>query len=293
MRSVIYIVFFFIVCALASCGNTGKAKTDETLDSLETRNKAQRIGYIILSKPEVDLSDFEKDKEGFIHIFNGENFLGWRGYGKDIVPDNWSVEDGAIKINGTGRGMAHDENGGDIIFQYQFKNFELKFDYKVAKGGDSGVFYLAQEVQTFDPASGRLKMEPIYISAPEAQILDNENHVNGRTGKDGNRQSMSLVDMLPAKPQNSKPYGEWNEAGIIVYKGLAIHRQNGVDVLEYNLWTPQWIELLQSGKFSKENWPLAFELLKDAGGSNQKGYIGLQDCGDDVWFRNIRIKILD
>ena len=293
MKFVIYIILISITCGFTSCKHSGKTKTDQTLDSLEARNKAQRIGYIILSKPEIDLSEFKKDKDGFIHIFNGENFQGWRGYGKDIVPENWTIDDGAIKINGTGRGIAHDVDGGDIIFQYQFKNFELKFDYKVAKGSDSGVFYLAQEVQTYDPNSGKLKMEPIYISAPEAQILDNENHVNGRTGKDGNRQSMSLVDMLPAKPQNAKPYGEWNEAGIIVYKGLAIHRQNGVDVLEYNLWTPQWIELLQSGKFGKEAWPLAFELLKDAGGSNRKGYIGLQDCGDDVWFRNIRIKVLD
>jgi Domain of Unknown Function (DUF1080). len=284
-----HIVLLFMVAVLTACGNKQKTKTEQPLDSIEARNKAQRIGYVILNKPEIDLSSFKKDRNGFIHIFNGENFDGWRGYGKDVMPDAWTIEDGAIKINGTGRGMAHDENGGDIVLAYQFQNFELRFDYKVAKGGDSGVFYLAQEVQTFDPNTKKLKMEPIYISAPEAQILDNENHINGRSG---NKQSMSLVDMLEAKPQNAKPYGEWNEAGIIVYKGVVIHRQNGKDVLEYNLWTPQWIELLQSGKFSKEKWPLAFELLKDAGGSNRKGYIGLQDCGDDVWFRNIRIKIL-
>ena len=136
-------------------------------------------------------------------------------------------------------------------------------------------------------------MEPIYISSPEYQVLDNANHPDAKLGKDNNRQSASLYDMIPAVPQNQKPFGEWNKAKIMVYKGTVVHGQNDENVVEYHLWTPQWTEMLQASKFSQEKWPLAYELLNNCGGANREGYIGLQDHGDDVWFRNIKVKILD
>ena len=132
-----------------------------------------------------------------------------------------------------------------------------------------------------------------YISSPEYQVLDNENHPDAKLGVDGNRKSASLYDMIPAVPQNAKPFGEWNKAKIMVYKGTVVHGQNGQNVVEYHLWTPQWTEMLENSKFSSQKWPLAFELLNNCGGENHEGYIGLQDHGDDVWFRNIRVKVLD
>ena len=140
---------------------------------------------------------------------------------------------------------------------------------------------------------GKEIVEPIYISAPEYQVLDNANHPDAKLGKDNNRQSASLYDMIPAVPQNAKPFGEWNKAKIMVYKGTVVHGQNGENVLEYHLWTPQWTEMLQKSKFSEEKWPLAFSLLNNCGGDNHEGFIGLQDHGDDVWYRNIRVKVLD
>lgn len=225
----------------------------------------------------------EQDDKDVITLFNGKDFTGWRGYNKDTVPGRWTVEDGCIKFNGSGGGEAQNADGGDLIFDQKFKNFELELEWKVAKGSNSGIFYLAQEVPD----------QPIYISAPEYQILDNENHPDAKLGKDGNRMSSSLYDMIPAKPQNSKPFGEWNKAKIMVYKGTVVHYQNDENVLEYHLWTPQWTELLQNSKFSQEKWPQAFELLNNCGGENHEGYIGLQDHGDDVWYRNIKVKILD
>ncbi len=127
-------------------------------------------------------------------------------------------------------GEAGAKDGGDIIFaNKKFKNFELAFDWKVDKGANSGVFYLAQEIPN----------QPIYISAPEYQVLDNENHPDAKLGVDGNRQSASLYDMIPAKPQNSKPFGEWNTAKILVYDGTVAHFQNGTQVVEYHLWDPE------------------------------------------------------
>lgn len=223
-------------------------------------------------------------------IFNGENFEGWRGYGREDMPSKWTIEDGCIKINGGGTGEGQSAGGGDIIYATPFTNFELTFEWKVSKGGNSGVFFYAREIAG----------EPIYISAPEYQILDNANHPDARLGKDGNRASASLYDMLPAKPQNAKPFGEWNTGGIMVYKGTVVHYQNGEPVVEYHLWTPEWTALIEASKFSSTNpyWPTAFELLttrlgKDDQGNLVGGYIGLQDHGDDVWFRNLKVKILD
>lgn len=281
-----------VLSLLVACGSGAQKSSGATNDEVDATESAVPA-YEVLDNPQVDLSQFETDADGYIAIFNGKDFTGWRGYGKENVPGKWTIEDGAIKFNGSGGGEAQDGDGGDIIFAHKFQNFELTFEWKVDKGSNSGVFYLAQEVQAKDPNTGEMRLEPIYISAPEAQILDNENHPDAKLGKDNNRQSMSLYDMIPANPQNSKPFGEWNTGKIMVYKGTVVHGQNGENVLEYHLWTQQWTDMLQASKFSQESWPLAFELLNNAGGPDRKGYIGLQDHGDDVWFRNIKVKILD
>lgn len=249
--------------------------------------------YVVVNNPEVDLSAFPVDAEGFHVIFNGnEKMQGWRGYGKDVIPSRWIVEDGAIKFCGTGLGEGQLAEGGDLIFAHQFQNFILELEWKVSKGGNSGIFYLAKEIAT-KAEDGTLRYEPIYLSSPEYQVLDNANHPDAMLGVDGNRQSASLYDMISAKPQNQKPFGEWNKARIMVYKGTVVHAQNDVNVLEYHLWTPKWTEMLQNSKFSAEAWPIGFELLNNCGGTEHKGYIGIQDHGDDVWYRNIRIKVME
>ena len=278
-----------VATAFVACtGGAKKTAEPEGVDSMKTETPQ----YSVVDKPQVDLSKFETDKDGYIVLFNGKDFTGWRGYGKDAVPGKWTIEDGAIKFNGSGGGEAQDGDGGDIIFDHKCKNFELVLEWKVSKGGNSGIFYLAQEVTTTDK-DGNVKTEPIYISSPEYQVLDNANHPDAKLGKDNNRQSASLYDMIPAVPQNQKPFGEWNAAKIMVYKGTVVHGQNNENVVEYHLWTPQWTEMLQASKFSQEKWPLAFELLNNCGGPNREGFIGFQDHGDDVWFRNIKVKILD
>ena len=288
-------VFYTLTClaitgALTACGGGNKKAAETTAEEAPT---TQMLSYSKSMKAaEKDSLSLPVDKDGYITIFDGKTFNGWRGYGKDNVPSRWVIEDGCIKFNGSGGGEAQTAEGGDLIFAHKFKNFELELEWKISKGGNSGILYLAQEVTSTDK-DGKEVLEPIYISAPEFQVLDNANHPDAKLGKDNNRQAASLYDMIPAVPQNAKPFGEWNTAKIMVYKGTVVHGQNGENVLEYHLWTPQWTEMLENSKFSKEKWPLAFELLNNCGGENHEGFIGLQDHGDDVWYRNIRVKILD
>ena len=280
----------FTACAamlfsLSSCKNGSKKAAEGTAE-------ANAPEYTVVEKEQVDLAQFPQDADGYYVIFDGTSTNGWRGYGKDALPSRWSIEDGCLKFSGTGTGEGQTGEGGDVIFAHKFRNFELELEWKVSKGGNSGIFYLAQEVTTKNE-DGTERYEPIYISAPEYQVLDNANHPDAKLGVDGNRQSASLYDMLPAKPQNQNPFGEWNKARIMVYKGTVVHGQNDANVVEYHLWTQQWTDMLQASKFSQEKWPLAFELLNNCGGENHEGYIGFQDHGDDVWFRNVRVKVLD
>lgn len=243
--------------------------------------KGQRVASSEYSLQAVKIEGFKKNSEGAYVLFDGTSLHGWRGYGRADLPNKWSIEDGNLKFSRNPAGLA-DPQGGDIIFDHRFKNFELSFEWKISKGGNSGVFFLAQEIIG----------KPIYISAPEYQILDNENHPDAKLGKDGNRKSASLYDMLPANPQNGKPFGEWNNSKIVVKDGKIEHYQNGVKVVEYTVWDDSWTKLLEKSKFSSSKWPEAFELLNNLGGSNKSGFIGLQDHNDDVWYRNIIVKVL-
>ncbi|UOY08385.1 DUF1080 domain-containing protein [Muricauda sp. SCSIO 64092] len=221
------------------------------------------------------LTDEEK-AEGWKLLFDGEGPSGWRSYGKETFPDGWVIADGMIHCPGSGRGEAGGKDRGDIIYGgSMFSNFHLKLEWKISEGGNSGIFYLGQESDDLDY---------IWKTAPEMQVLDNDKHPDAKMGADGNRQAGSLYDLIPAKPQNAKPVGEWNQVEIMVYKGSVWHKMNGEKVVEYHLWTPEWNEMVAGSKFPglNENWAdVATE-----------GYIGLQDHGDDVWFRNIKIKEL-
>ena len=300
------ILFLSAICLVAftSCGGGKKAEKPEEDKTVKVETKAevdpnlvaenqyetlipatdQSPAYVLVNKPQVNLDDIQKDKDGYYIIFDGKTFNGWRGYNKDAIPGRWTVEDGALRFKGSGIGEAQEADGGDIIFTRKFKNFELTFEWKVAKGSNSGVFFYAQEV----------KGAPIWYSSPEYQILDNENHADALAGENGNRKSASLYDMIPAKPQNAKPFDEWNTGSIIVSKGSVFHKQNGKTVLEYHLWTPKWNEMIKNSKFAPDGeFPLAFTLLTNLGGENKEGYIGFQDHSDDVWYKNIKVKVLD
>jgi len=250
-----------------SCGQQSSEGTEEGEGEEET--VAEEV--VEVADPNT-LTEAEKT-DGWVLLFDGETSDGWRGYGKDYFPSAWEVVDGTLHMIGSGRGEAGASEGGDIIFDKEYENFTVKLEWKVSEGGNSGIFYLGQESDELDY---------IWKTAPEMQILDNERHPDAQLGKDGNRQAGSLYDLIPAKPQNARTVGEWNKVEIIVYKGTVVHKQNGEAVVEYHLWTPEWEELVAGSKFPGLN--------PDWANVASKGYFGLQDHGDDVWFRNIKIK---
>ncbi|HMT68138.1 MAG TPA: DUF1080 domain-containing protein, partial [Bacteroidales bacterium] len=168
-------------------------------------------------KGKKDAEKKSTEAEVWTFLFDGSGTHGWRNYNKTTFPEQgWEVVDGTLHCIGSGRGEAGG-GGGDIIYDKKFSNFHLKLEWKISEGGNSGIFYLAQEGPEWDY---------IYKTAREMQVLDNERHPDAEAGKDGNRQAGSLYDLIPANPQNAKPAGEWNTAEIKVYKGSVWHIQN-------------------------------------------------------------------
>ena len=261
--------FLFAIGLVFGISCTGGQKKSEQESEVEEKNAAVEE----IAGPN-ELTQAEKE-EGWMLLFNGETSDGWRGVNQETFPAGWEVVDGTLHCKESGQGEAGAEDGGDILYEEQkFSNFHMKIDYKISEGGNSGIFYLGQEVEG----------DPIWKTAPEFQVLDNERHPDAMLGENGNRKSASLYDLIPADPQNAKPAGEWNSAEILVYDGTVVHKQNGETVLEYHLWTDDWKEMVVDSKFP--------ELNPDWADVAKSGYIALQDHGDDVWYRNIKIREL-
>lgn len=217
------------------------------------------------------LSKKEK-KAGWVLLFNGTNFDGWRQCNGTAMPANWQIEENAMKVLiGEGKQPGQGANGDIVFADKKFKNFELSIDWKASKSANSGIFYNVREVPG----------KPIYYAAPEVQVLDN---VDASDNKIDSHLAGSLYDMLPADPKTVKPAGSWNTIVIRVENGQVTHTQNGVKVVSYSLWTPEWDKLVNNSKF--KSFPGFTE------GIAKEGFIGLQDHGYPVWFRNIKVREL-
>ncbi len=216
------------------------------------------------------ISDYEK-KNGWKLLFDGNSTKGWRGAYKEIFPEKgWEVKDGELVVL-TSAG-AESANGGDIVSFEEFSDFELVADFKITEGANSGIkYYVTEKENNQGSAIG-----------PEYQILDDKNHPDAKLGRDGNRTMSSLYDLITAKNKRVNPTGEWNKARIISKNNHVEHWLNGMKVLEYERGSTEFRELVAASKYKV--WP--------GFGEAEKGRILLQDHGNKVSFRSLKIREL-
>jgi len=198
-------------------------------------------------------------EEGWRLLFDGKSTYGWHNYGSDPARPvyGWRAVNG--KLTRT------DANAGDLVTNAEFENFELKLEWQVAKGGNSGIFIRATEDEPF-----------IYMSAPEMQVLDDANHPDGQSPLTS---AGSCFGLYPAPPGVVKPAGKWNEVRLRVDGTRVTHWLNGQRIVDYELGSSDWQARVAASKFAA--WPRFAKA--------RRGHIGLQDHGDRVAFRNIKI----
>lgn len=194
---------------------------------------------------------------------------GWHSAaGANVPVEGALTEDGVLTL----RSSSHHE--GDVVSDEVFRNFELKFDFQLTQGANSGVKYFVND---------RVNEEAHSVIGFEYQLLDDDRHPDAKLGRNGNRKTAALYDILPAAADKPvKPIGEWNHALIVVRGTHAEHWLNGVKVLEYDRSSPEFRDALSLSKFKH------FKGFGDA----SEGHILLQDHGDIVHFRDIKIRPL-
>ena len=210
------------------------------------------------------LTDKEK-KEGWQLLFDGSTMNGWRTY-QNKASNSWEVMNGEIHCKGSETDKS--DKRADLIATGQYDNFELSVDWKISKGGNSGIMYHVTEAY-----------DAPYLSGPEYQLIDDEGFSQKledwqKTGAD--------YAMYTASSRPTKPVGEYNNSKIVFNNGHVEHWLNGVKVLEFEAWSADWNDRKSKGKWKDE-----------AGyGMAKTGFICLQDHGSEAWFRNVKIKKL-
>jgi hypothetical protein len=209
----------------------------------------------------------EEQNDGWQLLFDGTAITGWHNYGGGAVGNAWKVEDGTLKFAGAEK---KDTTGQDIITDEEYENFHLKLDWKVDTAGNSGIlFYVHEDNDHPKP----------YWTGPEMQILDNERHDDSKYPK---HRAGDLYDLISCSKETVKPALEWNQVEIKSLNGKLDFFLNGENVVSTTMWDDNWNKMIAASKFKQ--WP--------GFGTFKKGSICLQDHGNNVWFRNIKIKKL-
>ena len=219
-----------------------------------------------------EMTEIVEEKESeWITLFDGTNFDGWHMYNGGEVTEPWKLEDGAMVFYP----MEERPEGANynLVTDEEFTDFVLTLDWKIAEGGNSGFFWGVKEGEEYG--------QP-YVTGPEIQVLDDERHPDAKNGED--RLAGSLYDIVPPSEKTVKPAGEWNSVELMINhktnQGHVI--QNGTKIVEFPVEGPEWDELIANSKFADWEDFAAFKT----------GKIGLQDHGNVVAFRNIKIKEL-
>ncbi|MBL7728548.1 MAG: DUF1080 domain-containing protein [Dinghuibacter sp.] len=241
------------------CNNAGKPKT-------ATENNNTTSSATIA---EATLTDAEK-KDGWELMFDGKTTNGWHKFNTKTIGSAWKVSDGALWLDTSSKKDWQIKDGGDIVSDNEYEHFHLKLEWKIAKNGNSGIMIYAVEDSLYKWP---------WETAPEMQVLDNSGHPDSKIIK---HRAGDLYDLISATPETVKPAGEWNQVEIISNKGNLEFYLNGPKVLQTTLWDDAWKKMVAGSKFKS----------MPGFGKYKKGRIALQDHGDLVWYRNIKIKRL-
>lgn len=211
------------------------------------------------------LTEAEK-AAGWMLLFDGHSIDQWRLFNYDTLM-GWAVEDGAMVALGEG---GPDGHGADIISKNKFDNFDLSLEWKISAEGNSGIFFNVVEGEQYGA---------VYHTGPEYQLIDDTGFPADLADS---QHSGANYSMHPPSSITTKPVGEYNVSRIRVEDGHVTHWLNGEKVVEYDLWTPEWQALIDAGKW--EDYPDY--------GKARSGHLALQDHGNKIWFKNIKIKKL-
>jgi Domain of Unknown Function (DUF1080) len=225
-------------------------------------------------KDHASVPPVKKDKaDEWITLFDGKTTNGWHTYGKSSAGKIWKVEDGALHADASVRKDMPNE-GGDLTTNEEFENFDLKLEWKISEKGNSGVILFVHEAPEFEES---------WNTGPEIQVLDNgtPTRLGHPDAKLYTHRAGDLYDLLASK-EAVKPQGQWNQVEIVANKGKLDLFMNGQHTLTTTMWDENWKKMIAISKF--KDMP--------SFGTYQKGKIALQDHGNDVWYRNIRIRKL-
>ncbi len=207
----------------------------------------------------------------WVTLFDGKTTNGWHKYGGGPVGSAWKIADGALYLDATDKENGKIKNGGDIATDEEFENFDLKLEWKISKGGNSGIMFCVHEDTT--------KYKMPYETGPEMQILDNEGHPDGKIKK---HRAGDLYDLISCSKETVKPVGEWNRVEIKLLNGQLDFFLNGENVVSTTMWDDNWNKMVANSKFKTMPGFATF----------RKGRVDLQDHDFTVWYRNIMIKKL-
>ncbi|WP_143304617.1 3-keto-disaccharide hydrolase [Chitinophaga vietnamensis] len=210
----------------------------------------------------------KEKKEGWKLLFDGKTTNGWHTYLQSTASPAWEVKDGALELDQEAKKKG--APGGDLVTNDEYENYELSLQWKISEGGNSGIIFSVHE----DP-----EFKATYLTGPEMQVLDDDKHPDGKIVK---HNAGDLYDLKKSAKKAVKPVGQWNTAKIIKKDGHLTLILNGVKTVETTMGTPEWDELVANSKF--KTWK--------GFGKYSKGHIALQDHGDKVWYRDIKIKTL-
>ena len=221
------------------------------------------------SSSENQLSDKEKS-DGWQLLFDGKTTKGWHKYPNEPVGSAWQVKDGVLMLDTIKKADWQVSNGGDIVTDEEFENYHLQLDWKISKNGNSGIVFNIHEDKS---------LQYPWYTGMEMQILDNEGHPDGKIIK---HRAGDLYDLIKSSSEPVKPVGEWNHVEIKCLNGQLDLYLNGVNIVSTMMWGDSWKQLIANSKFK----------AMEGFGMYKKGRIGLQDHGNEVQFKNIKIKKL-